>query len=714
MTSKELCEKYIEFFKSKGHKEIPSASLVAENDPSLLFVNSGMFPLVPYLMGQNHPQGKRIVNSQVSFRTEDIEEIGDHRHDTLFEMLGNWSLGDYFKKEHLNWLYEFLIEEIKLDPNRLYQTVFAGSEYAPKDLESIEILKDVFRKYNISAEVGPETLSKGELGSGVEIKFGGNLKIFPYRNKNWWKRGDAIGELGGPDSETFYDTGKTHNPKFGKFCHPNCDCGRFIEIGNSVFMEYIKTEKGWEKKLPQKNVDFGGGLERLVMVANNKTNIFETDLFDYLIKFLEKSSGKKYADNSKSFEIIADHLRAATFLIANGAIPSNKDQGYVVRRLIRRSLVHMRKLDISFEATDDLSQLVINNMGDVYPELEKNKNKILEEAKKEGDKFGRTLERGLKKIDRFKFLVASFSKNIEELRQKLEFIGKNSFIENLSLLDKLDETIAKDYLIYDNFKKLFDFKRNKVDPYKDPLKSLGDQKWDKIENKKEVLIFLKKEINNILERFGIVLNSRLVFDLYQNDGFPIELITEIAKDNGFGIDVKGFQKLFQKHQQLSRTASAGKFKGGLADASEETTRLHTIAHLLLESLRRVLGDHIFQKGSNINAERLRFDFSHSEKLTDEEKQKVEDLVNEQIQKKLPVNCEEMSLEEAKKINAMGVFENKYGEKVKVYTIGKDNDIFSKEICGGPHIKNTSELGKFRIKKEQSSSSGVRRIKAVLE
>ena len=641
MNSKELRKKYIEFFKEKGHSEIPSASLLAENDPSLLFVNSGMFPLVPYLIGQDHPQGKRIVNSQVSFRTEDIEEIGDHRHDTLFEMLGNWSLGDYFKKEHLNWLYEFLIEEIKLDPNKLYQTVFAGSKYAPKDLESIKILQDVFRKYNISAEVGLETLGKGELGPGVEIKFGGNLKIFPYRDKNWWKRGDAIGELGGPDSETFYDTGKTHNPKFGKFCHPNCDCGRFIEIGNSVFMEYIKTENGWEKKLPQKNVDFGGGLERLVMVANGKTNIFETDLFDYLIKFLEKSSGKKYTDNSKSFEIIADHLRATTFLIANGAIPSNKDQGYVVRRLIRRSLVHMRKLDISFETANDLSLLVIDYMGDIYPELEKNKSKILEEVKKEREKFSKTLERGLKEFDRFtQFMIVD---------------GK--------IPDKEKEGFA-----------------------------IPDS--------------VPKE-----------LYSDVVFKLVTTYGFPIELIMEIAEEQGKEVDIKGFNKLFKKHQQLSRTASARKFKGGLADASEETTRLHTTAHLLLESLRRVLGDHIFQKGSNINAERLRFDFSHSEKLTAEEKRKVEDLVNEQIQKKLLVSCEEMSLEEAKKINAMGVFENKYGEKVKVYTIGpsiSSGQVFSKEICGGPHIKNTSELGKFRIKKEQSSSAGVRRIKAVLE
>lgn len=656
LTSKELRKKYIEFFKNKNHKEIPSAPLLAENDPSLLFVNSGMFPLVPYLMGQVHPQGKRLVNSQVSFRTEDIEEIGDHRHDTLFEMLGNWSLGDYFKKEHLNWLYEFLIEEIKLDPNKLYQTVFAGSEYAPKDEESIEILKDIFRKYKINAEVGPQTLGKGDLGSGQEIEFGGNIKIFPYCDKNWWKRGDAVGELGGPDSETFYDTGKEHNPKFGKFCHLNCDCGRFIEIGNSVFMEYVKTENGWEKKLPQRNVDFGGGLERLVMVANNKTNIFETDLFDYLIKFLEEKSGKKYVDNFKSFEIIADHMRAAAFLIANGGIPSNKDQGYVVRRLIRRSLVYMKKLDISFGIAEELSQLVINYMSDVYQELERNKDVILEEVRKEADKFKKTLERGLKEFEK-------------------KDIGKEGAI------------------------KIFK---------------------DKFADKKEIVAHNKipgQKVYNPYKSTDIeksFITGKEAFDLFQTYGFPLELIMELAEERRLFVDESGFNEELQKHQALSRTASAGKFKGGLADASEETTRLHTAAHLLLESLRRVLGNHIFQKGSNITAERLRFDFSHPNKLTDEEKKKVEDLVNEQIQKKLPVVMQEMSLDEAKKIGAMGVFESKYGDKVKVYIIGESDDIFSKEICGGPHIKNTSELGKFKIKKEESSSAGVRRIKAVLE
>lgn len=640
MLSGEIRRKYIDFFKKRGHAEIQAASLLAENDPSLLFVNSGMFPLVPYLMGQSHPQGKRLVNSQRSFRAEDIEEIGDHRHDTLFEMLGNWSLGDYFKKEQLNWFYEFLIEEIKLNPKKLYQTVFAGSDAAPKDLESIEILKGIFKKYGIEAEVGPETLGKGESGSGKEINFGGNVRIFPYRDKNWWKRGDAVGELGGPDSETFYDTGRTHDPKFGEFCHINCDCGRFIEIGNSVFMEYVKTDKGWEKKLPQKNVDFGGGLERITMVANNKINIFETDLFDYLIRFLEQESKKKYDDYSASFEIIADHMRAATFLIADGGTPSNKDQGYVIRRLIRRAFVHLRKLDVDFKFVTNLSELVIGHMSNVYPYLEKNKIKILSEIKNEEGKFGKTLENGIKEL-----------------------------------------------------KRIFGNVIGGADP----------------ENLPKGMILR----GNVLR-----INGNEVFHIYETYGLPIEISQEIMKGWGVAFDEQTMQEAkeaFQKHQELSKQGADKKFKGGLADSGEQTTKYHTANHLLLESLRRVLGNHVFQKGSNITAERLRFDFSHPEKMTPDQIKKVEDLVNEQINKDLPVICEEMSLDEAKKMGAMGVFESKYGEQVKVYTIGDEKTgVFSREICGGPHVTHTGEIGKFKISKEEAVGAGVRRIKAIVE
>ena len=620
MTSKELRQKYIEFFKSKGHKEIPSASLVPENDSTTLFNGSGMQPLISYLLGEKHSQGSRLVNSQKCFRTEDIEEVGDHRHDTFFEMLGNWSLGDYFKEEQVSWIFEFLTQELKIDPQRIYVTVFRGNEKIGinKDTEAVNTWKKLFKGVNIEAK-DIDLSEKNGLQDG---------RIFYYGDqKNWWSRSGVpakmpIGEIGGPDSEMFYDLGadlKRHenSPFKNQPCHINCDCGRFIEIGNNVFMEFIKTEKGFEK-LSQKNVDFGGGLERLTMVVQNKNNIFETDLFVNIIKKIEELSNKKYNEDPKSFEIIADHLKAATFIMGDdkGIVPSKVDQGYIIRRLVRRAIRYGRQLDIKEKLwIKKIALIVVDDYQEIYPELSRNRNKILEEIEKEEGKFARTLKRGLKEFKRIK-----------------------------SKIIKKDEA----------------------------------------------------------------------FRLYQSYGFPIEMTKELAEEKGLEVDEEGFYEELKKHQELSRAASAGKFKGGLADASEETTRLHTVAHLLLESLRRVLGDHIFQKGSNINAERLRFDFSHPDKLADEEKQKVENLVNEQIQKNLSVKCEEMSLEEAKKINAMGVFENKYGEKVKVYSIGSDDNIFSKEICGGPHIKNTSELGKFRIKKEQSSSSGVRRIKAVLE
>lgn len=596
MNSSEIRKKYIAFFKARNHALIPSASLIPEGDSTLLFVNSGMFPLVPYLLGQKHPAGVRLVNSQKSFRTEDIDEVGDNRHNTFFEMLGNWSLGDYWKSEQLNWWYEFLIEDLKLDPKRLYQTVYAGSAdgQIAKDTESIEIVKQIFNKYGVDDE----------------------SRIFEYVDKNWWQRGDAIGELGGPDSETFYDTGKAHDPKFGKECHVNCDCGKYIEIGNSVFMQYQKTENGWQE-LKNKNVDFGGGLERLCMVTQDKPNIFETDLFIDAIKKIEELSGKQYQDNNRPFEIIADHLKAATFIIGDekGIGPSNTDQGYIVRRLIRRAIRFGRQLGISENHwTKQISEIYINLYHEVYPELEKNKQFIIEELDKEETKFAATLEKGEK-----------------------EFA-------------KLTGAIS------------------------------GQQ----------------------------------AFDLYQSYGFPIEMTIELAKEKGLTVDETGFNEELKKHQDLSRTASAGKFKGGLADHSAETTRLHTASHLLLAALRKVLGDHVSQRGSNITAERLRFDFPHPAKMTEEEIKQVEGLVNKAIEDKLPVHFEEMPIEKAREIGATGVFDSKYGDRVKVYFMGNDPNYFSKEICGGPHVENTSELGHFKIVKEESSSGGIRRIKAVVE
>ena len=626
MTSREIRQKYINFFNSKGHSIINSASLLPENDSSTLFIGSGMQPLLPYLLGEKHPTGMRLVNSQKSFRSEDIDEVGDNRHNTFFEMLGNWSLGDYFKKDQLTWIFNFLVEELKLDANRLFVSVYSGNKKINinKDIESVEIWKKLFASKNIQAQ-DVDLAEKNGMQDG---------RIFYYSDKkNWWSRSGVPenmpkGEPGGPDSEIFYDLGanlrKHENSKWkNQPCHINCDCGRFIEIGNSVFMEFIKTEKGF-KKLQQKNVDFGGGLERITMAVQGKDNVFETDLFvNILNKIKELSNGKKYRDNMKSFEVIADHIKASTFIIGDdkGIIPSNTDQGYIVRRLIRRAIRYGRQIGINDKLwLKEIVKIVIDDYKDIYQELDKNKNFIISTIDNEELKFSKTLEKGLKK---FKKLINS----------------------------------------------------------------------NKIKNNK--------------------INSIDVFDLYQSYGFPIEMTKELADEKGLIVDENEFKKELEKHQNLSRTASVGKFKGGLADSSEETKKLHTTAHLLLASLRKVLGDHVFQKGSNITAERLRFDFSHKEKMTDDEKQKVEELVNKAIQENLSVKCEEMSIEEAKKQGAMGVFDSKYGEIVKVYTIGNGNNIFSKEICGGPHIKKTGELGEFKIKKEQSSSAGVRRIKAIL-
>jgi alanyl-tRNA synthetase len=623
MDSREIRNSFLEFQKVRGHAIIPSASLIPENDPTLLFVNSGMFPLVPYLLGEEHPAGKRLADSQKSFRAEDIEEVGDNRHDTFFEMLGNWSLGDYFKKDQLNWWFEFLVREMKIDPRRLYETVYAGDERAPRDEESVEILKGIFADYGVEAGEGPPTFGKGALGPGEELDFT-RQRIFAYCDKNWWQRGDAIGELGGPDSETFYDTGKPHDPRFGKYCHLNCDCGRFLEIGNSVFMQYQRAENGW-KELKSKNVDFGSGLERLVMAVNNLNDIFESDLFSPIIRKIEKLSGKRYSEDQKAFEIIADHLKAACFIMADdkGISPSNREQGYIVRRLIRRAIRYGKKIGINKTAwTKEIAEAVPPIYQGIYPEIERNFSRVAEALREEEGKFAKTLERGLKYFD----------------------------------------------------------------------------------------LILKK----IVPQVGITANH--IFDLYQTYGFPLEMSFEELDRLGISYDKKyltdRFGEEFKKHQELSRVSSAGMFKGGLADASEKTTKLHTATHLLLASLRQILGPEVFQKGSNITAERLRFDFSFPRKLTEKELQDVENLVNEKISENLPVTVEEVPLEKAKEMGAMGIFNERYGTKVKIYFIGRPGEKpFSLEICGGPHVKMTGELGKFRIIKEEASSRGVRRIKA---
>lgn len=612
MKSSKIRDRYLKYFKKQGHVIIPSASLIPVNDSSTLFTSSGMQPLVPFLLGEKHPQGKRLTDSQKSFRAEDIEEVGDSRHTTFFEMLGNWSLGDYFKKEQLPWIFEFLVKEIKLDTSKIYVSVFRGEESigVPKDSESVNIWKEIFKKYKIEAK-------DIDFAERDGMKDG---RIFYYpASKNWWSRSGSpekmpVGEIGGPDSEIFYDLGtelkKHENSQFSSLpCHVNCDCGRFIEVGNSVFIEYKKNVNNFDK-LKQFNVDFGGGLERLAMVSEGLDNIFETDLFINIIKYIEKLSGKKYKENRKAFEVIADHLKAATFIISEGTAPSNVGQGYIVRRLVRRAVRLAKDIGISNVGwTKNVAEIVAKDYSRVYPEVKEKINFITAELVKEEEKFAKTLERGLKEFERF--------------------------TSNIS---------AKD-----------------------------------------------------------------AFNLYQTYGFPVEITQELAKEKNLSVDIEGFKTELGKHQELSRTASAGMFKGGLADTSFETTKLHTAAHLMLAGLRKVLGGSVIQKGSNITSERLRFDFSWKDKMTPEQIKAVEDFVNDAIRRDIPVEMKEFSLEEARKQGATGIFESKYGEKVKAFKIG---DV-SFEICGGPHVERTGVLGEFKILKEESSSSGVRRIKAIL-
>jgi len=580
MKAKELRKKYLRFFEKRGHTIIPSASLIPENDPTVLFTTAGMHPLVPYLLGEKHPGGNKLTNVQKCIRTGDIEEVGDAGHLTFFEMLGNWSLGEYFKKEAIEMSFEFLTKELNIPINKLAVSCFAGEpeNNIPKDEESEKIWQNL----------------------GIPKK----RIAFLGREENWWGPAGKTGPCG-PDTEMYYWTGQNNPPQ--EF---NVNNKKWMEIWNDVFMQYNKKENGKYVELSQKNVDTGMGLERTLAILNGKDNVFETELFVDIVNKIKKLATKQ---NKNSIRIIADHLRSATFILGDerGIAPSNLDQGYVLRRLIRRAIRHGKMLGIKKAFTFDIAKIVINQYGETYPELSDNKKFIEEQLTQEEEKFYQTLEKGLKE-------------------------------------------------------------------------------FAKLSNKD--------------------INGHDAFVLFSTYGFPLEMTKELANEKGIKVDEKGFNQEFCKHQELSRTASAGKFKGGLADDTETTAKMHTAAHLLLAALRQVLGDHVFQKGSNITPERIRFDFSHGEKMTDEQKKQVEDIVNEQIQKNIPIACEEMTLDDAKKIGAMGVFENKYGDKIKVYSAGE----FSKEICGGPHAKNTGDLGHFKIKKEQSSSSGVRRIKAVLE
>lgn len=625
MNISEVRKRYLDFFEKRGHKIVPSASLVPENDPTTLFTGSGMQPMVPYLMGEKHPLGDRIVNSQKCFRAEDIEEVGDNRHTTFFEMLGNWSLGDYFKKEQLRWFFEFLTDKeegLGLSPERFFVTVFSGDEDndLPRDNESVEIWEKIFAEKGVLAKV----VDLGTEERGGELGMQGG-RIFAYGSKkNWWSRAGIpsnmpIGEIGGPDSEVFYDFETEHDRSYGEHCHPNCDCGRFVEIGNSVFMQYIKTAEGTFEKLPKENVDFGGGLERIAAMTLRSDDVFLSDAFTGVIDKLESFSGKSYHDTeyTKSFRVVADHMRGAVFMVGDGVLPSNSERGYFVRRLLRRSIRHMDLLGASAHSISEIVTPLVNIYGDVYPELNDKAEEISSVFADEEVKFRRTLERGMREFEKI-------------VQKNKEISGKDAFV------------------------------------------------------------------------------------LFSSYGFPVELTKELADERGVSVDIKGFKEEFAEHQEKSRLGAEKKFKGGLGDTSEMSVKYHTATHLLNAALREVLGEFVEQRGSNITPERLRFDFSHHSKMTDDEKSRVEYIVNQAIDDELPVTFEEIPLEEARAMGAVGVFTDKYDEIVKVYIIGDRDNPFSVEICGGPHVENTAELGRFKIKKEEASSAGVRRIKAVLE
>ena len=583
MIAIEIRNKYLNFFKAHGHSIIPSAPLIPENDPSVLFTTAGMQPLVPYLLGEKHPAGTRLTDYQKCVRTNDIDEVGDNRHLTYFEMLGNWSLGDYFKQESIKMSFEFLTKELGIPVEKLSVTVFKGDEDCPRDEESAKYWKE----------------------AGI---LDGHIYYYG-KDDNWW----IAGETGpcGPDTEMFYDTGK---PKCSEDCQPSCDCGKYVEIWNNVFMEYFKDEKGYSK-LKQHNVDTGLGLERMAMLLQGKETPFDTEIFKPV---MDKLQELQQVDLIESRRIIAEHLRSSMMIISDGGRPSNLDRGYVLRRLIRRTIRHMNKLGINLNELGSLIDVNVEALKELYPDLEKNKEQIKTVIIEEKDKFVKTLDKGERE----------FNKDINRLKQE----GKDS------------------------------------------------------------------------------IPGEIVFRLYDTYGFPPEVTKDLSQENGMKISMEEFDKLFKEHQEKSRAGAEQKFKGGLASTGEQETKYHTATHLLNAALKQVLGPHVHQRGSNITPERMRFDFSHDSKMTDEEKKQTEDLVNKWIEQAIPVEKLEMKKDEAIAMGAEAMFIEKYGDIVTVYKIG---DV-SLELCGGPHVENTKELGHFKIKKEESSSSGVRRIKAILE
>lgn len=629
MTTQEIRKAYLDFFEERGHKVIPRAQLVPFNDPTTLFTGSGMQPLLRYLLGEAHPAGNKIVNSQTCFRAEDMDEVGDNRHTTFFEMLGNWSLGDYFKQEQLPWFFEFLTEVVGLDPAKLYVTCFIGDEAngIPKDTESAEIWGKLFKAKNLDAK----QVDIGSEADGAKKGMQGGRIFYYDASKNWWCRAGDInampaGEPGGPDSEVFYEFDFVeHDPKYGANCHPNCDCGRYLEIGNSVFMEYVKTIDMVFEKLPKQNVDFGGGLERIAAAKLNNPDIFHISLLKPVTDKLEELSGKKYDSHTESMRVIADHLRAATFLAVDGVSPSNKEQGYVMRRLVRRAIRHAFELGIEQNFLEQVVPVIADLYHDDFPEVVKSREKVVETLVKEEKIFRQTLRKGLRE-------------------------------------------------------------------------------FNKLANKE--------------------LPGDVIFKLYDTYGFPVELSKEEAFKQGIDLAKDAdqeFERLMSEQRKRSQTASKGVFKGGLGGQTMQHKQYHTATHLMYQALREVLGDHVIQRGSNITEERLRFDFSHPQKVTPEEIKKVEDIVNEQIDKDLKVSFQEYPTKVAiEEKGALGQFGDRYGDTVKVYKMIADgaDKPFSFEICGGPHVDHTAQLAedgkRFKITKEESSSAGIRRIKAILE
>jgi alanyl-tRNA synthetase len=646
MTGKEIRTKYLAFMVKNGHAVVPSSALVPENDPTTLFTGSGMQPLVPYLMGETHPKGTRITDSQKCFRAEDIDEVGDTSHTTFFEMLGNWSLGDYFKAEQIPWIAQFYLDEVGLDPAKLYVTAFIGDAAAgvPKDTEAAELWAGILAERGVSNGIA-------DLGSAADASKRGikdGERIFFYdAAENWWSRAGVpenmpVGEIGGGDSEMFYDFGTEHDTKFGEHCHPACDCGRFMEIGNNVFIEYIKTETGFAK-LPAQNVDFGGGLERIAAAAINSPDVYKVDLLWTVIEQIEELSGKKYEDNLEAFRVITDHIRGAVFMIGDGVLPGNTEQGYFVRRLLRRAVRFADMIEVPAGEFASLAKSVINSYQDHYTNLSAQESEIIAAISGEETQFRKTLENGLKQFNKISLQVHVTK---EELAQAKATDGK--------------------------------------------VKGTGVKS----------------------------ISAQNAFDLFTTYGFPIELTTEIAEEKGLVVDTKGFEKLMVEHRALSRAGAEQKFKGGLADSSEIVVQYHTATHLLLAALRELVGDHVHQAGSNITGERMRFDFTHTEKVERDRLDQIEEWVNTAIKAGGAVTIDIMAKDAAEADATIEAsFWDRYPDEVKVYSMtADDGTIYSRELCGGPHVGNFSEFGDltFKIKKEESSSAGVRRIKAVLQ